>query len=238
MCDAFSLRSIAVSDPGVKLWLVDVTPDARRLEAAEPLLAPDEIARADRFYHRRDRARFVLARAALRALLGEAVGAPPLALSFAQGQFGRPALVGHNGPSFNVSHSGAFALVGLAARRTIGVDIEEMRENVDELDLARLFFCEDEYRALAALRDGARCDAFYRIWTAKEAVLKAFGVGIAEYLKAFAVTLAAPDPGSAALALTGLAPRPDGGAFAAKLVGVTLASIEAPHGYAAALALV
>ncbi len=224
--DHFGWRRIDVSDAAVDLWLVDVALPA--LDPSSALtLSRDEIARADRFYRAEDRARFILARAALRRLLADATGDAPENLAFSLGPFDKPALAGKEAMLFNVSHSGDFALIGVSARRPIGVDIEFIRANVDELTLAEAFFCADEHRFLVDLRGAAQLDAFYRIWTCKEAVLKAFGVGITAYLKDFAVELADRK----------LAVRPRRDCFSPALAEVHVESIKAPAGYAAALAL-
>ncbi len=223
-----------------RLWLVDVAAlpgfDTSRLP-----LSAEERARAARFYRAEDRARFMLARTALRRLLADATGAAPEALIFSEGPFGKPTLAGRRDAPFqdvrfqdvrlqdihfNVSHSGAFALIGLSTR-PIGVDIEIMRENLDELSLAETFFCAGEHRFLESLDGEARFRAFYRMWTCKEAVLKAFGVGIAEYLKHFCV-----DWSKGSLAI-----EPQPGCFTPALSGVHVETVEAPEGYAAALAL-
>jgi 4'-phosphopantetheinyl transferase len=78
------------------------------------------------------------------------------------------------------------------------------------------------------LEGPARLEAFHRIWTCKEAVLKAFGVGITAYLKDFRVRLKQP---------AGIAIEPAQGCFAPELAAVRAAGVEAPAGYAAAYAL-
>ncbi|WGJ15847.1 4'-phosphopantetheinyl transferase superfamily protein [Methylocapsa sp. D3K7] len=128
-----------------------------------------------------------MTRAILRTLLSEAASVPANQILFAEGPQGKPGLAGIKGPQFNVSHSGSWALIGLSDRRPIGVDIELTRNSGDELDLARSFFSDAEYRTLERLEDGARLQSFYKIWTCKEAVLKAIGAGISAHLKDFSV---------------------------------------------------
>lgn len=224
--ERFGWRRAPCADAEVSLWLVDVGADPAALPATTLALSPDEIERADRFHHPEDRARFMLTRAALRHLLAEATGREAQTLAFCAGHYGKPALVGDD-LQFNASHSGALALIGISARRPIGVDIEQMRGAIDELRLAKTFFREDEHNFLAGLAGGRRLEAFYRIWTAKEAVLKAFGFGVTAYLKDFRVRL---NP-------AGIDIEPAPGCFKPELAAVRAASVEAPAGYAAAYAL-
>lgn len=220
------LQKIESPDATVELWLVDVGGSAHLAESAL-VLSGDEIARANRFYRAEDRARFMLTRAALRRLLADASGRRPEDLAFTIGPFGKPVLAGREDLHFNVSHSSALALIGLSPLRPIGVDIELMRENIDELALAEAFFCEDEHRFLKNLEGAAQLDAFYKIWTCKEAVLKAFGVGITAYLKDFLVEL-----GPQRLDI-----RPQHNCFTPALAQVRVESLEVPAEYAATIAL-
>jgi 4'-phosphopantetheinyl transferase len=226
--DRFGWRRVACADAEVRLWLVDVAGDPAALSQEALALSKDEIDRADRFHRAQDRARFMLARSALRHLLAEATGRQAQTLAFSLGPFGKPALIGAEDLNFNLSHSGALALIGISERRPIGVDIELMRENIDELALAEAFFCDGEHRFLMNLEGPARLEAFHRIWTCKEAVLKAFGVGITAYLKDFRVRLKQP---------AGIAIEPAQGCFSPELAAVRAAGVEAPAGYAAAYAL-
>lgn len=77
-------------------------------------------------------------------------------------------------PAFSVSHSGPSLVLALAATR-VGIDIEHRRARPYR-ELASRAFVESE-REWIALQDD-RVTAFLRLWTAKEAVLKAAGLGI------------------------------------------------------------
>jgi 4'-phosphopantetheinyl transferase len=97
------------------------------------------------------------------------------------GEFGRPALSAiHAAPlDFNWSHSGECALVAIGRQFTPGIDIERRRDRTRALDIAEHYFCKDELAALNAVPADLRSSAFLELWTAKEAVLKALGRGLA-----------------------------------------------------------
>jgi 4'-phosphopantetheinyl transferase len=80
---------------------------------------------------------------------------------------------------FNLSHSGDRALVALAHNQSIGIDVEHCGRRRSVLALAQRFFCASEFAALAALPEAQQQLAFLRLWTCKEAVLKALGRGLA-----------------------------------------------------------
>jgi hypothetical protein len=89
---------------------------------------------------------------------------------------------------FNISHSGE--LVALAiAHEPVGIDIEEIRVTRDLHRIARRFFSAEE-----AERVDADADQFFRIWTAKEAVVKAIGSGVFDHLQSFTVPRDAGEP--------------------------------------------
>ncbi len=164
----------------VDVWHVD-------LDAAGPgertLLAPDERARAARFVRPQDGERWSAARGILRALLAGYAGADPLALRFAAGPYGKPALradaPGRHPLRFNLSHTGDLALIAVALDREVGVDVELPRaRGLDEVALARRTLGDAEAERLAALAPPQRERAFLRAWVRWEAVLKCRGTGI------------------------------------------------------------
>jgi 4'-phosphopantetheinyl transferase len=123
-----------------------------------------------------------LGRAPLRELLAAYLHKPPQALSFVNGQYGRPALAApdnHTVLGFNWSHSGDHALIAIGPGIVPGIDLEQLRERPRALQLARRYFSPQEAAALALLSEDKRSKAFLQIWTAKEAVLKAMGRGLA-----------------------------------------------------------
>lgn len=114
----------------------------------------------------------------LRALLAAYLGCAPGAVSIGRGEHGKPFLAGSRAFEFNVSHSGGALLVGIAHGQALGVDIETPRRMRPVLDLARRFFPADEALALAQLDVALQQIAFLRLWSCKEAVVKALGSGI------------------------------------------------------------
>lgn len=94
------------------------------------------------------------------------------------GEHGKPFLR-EGGPAFNLSHSGDAALVALATDGELGVDLERRGRRRNHLALAERYFCAAEAQALALCTGEAREALFLELWTAKEAVLKALGRGLA-----------------------------------------------------------
>ncbi len=148
------------------------------LPACEKCLSTDESARAGRISRAPARNLFVLGRGILRKLLGRALGCGADAVPLAENALGKPALARSRDLSFSLSHSEDLMLFALSAGPgEIGLDVERVRPVATD-ELALLCLHPTEWEALdgsSGLRGAAR---FFQLWTAKEALLKAVGVGL------------------------------------------------------------
>jgi 4'-phosphopantetheinyl transferase len=163
---------------------------------AEPLaglLSEDERRRSGRFVFERDRRRYTVARARLRQLLGERLGAAPQSLQLAYSAHGKPALArrpGQRDLRFNVSHCGDIAAYAFTEGREVGVDVEEVRVLPDADEVAMRFFSQRERAAYLSLPASERPQGFFNCWTRKEAFVKAIGDGLSHPLETLDVSLA------------------------------------------------
>jgi 4'-phosphopantetheinyl transferase len=76
----------------------------------------------------------------------------------------------------SISHSGDEVLCALGRVRAIGVDIEQVRPRADWNRLSEWVLHAKEKERIAA--SGRRWEGFYALWTFKEALAKALGVGV------------------------------------------------------------
>lgn len=93
---------------------------------------------------------------------------------------GRPLLARPHvrGLSIAVSHTQGMTLVAVGLVPALGLDTEQVRDDVDALDVAREVLSQEEADSLARLAPEHRLHAFFTRWTAAEAVLKASGEGL------------------------------------------------------------
>jgi 4'-phosphopantetheinyl transferase len=127
----------------------------------------------------------------MRQLLAPLLGVAATAIEYTAGADGKPALAGGSsgaGLHFNLSHSGTLGLFGWSWHREIGVDVEVWRGMRDEEALVRRYFSDREVAAWEALAPGLRHEAFFNLWTRKEAYVKALGHGLGLPLHSFDVT--------------------------------------------------
>lgn len=160
----------------VHCWWVDL--DARIDAALADCLDQDEQARAAAFRFPLDRHRYLSAHCALRWILGRYAGVSPRKIEFVHNDRGKPALANH-ALAFSLSHSGATGLIGVSSHTSIGVDVEHTRAIGNLETLAATVMHRIERGEFARLAETARSEAFYRLWTRKEAMLKALGSGFA-----------------------------------------------------------
>lgn len=176
----------ALGKDEVHVWRIPLEePPPSRVARLERLLDAPERQRARRYRFPEDRRRFIITRGALRVLLGAYLGVEPGALTFRYGRHGKPALAGTSrggALGFNVAHSHELALIAVAHRRALGVDLEYLRP-IDHAKLAARVLGPRERAAFGALPEQAQRRAFLDAWTRKEAFLKATGHGLSRPLR-------------------------------------------------------
>ncbi len=156
------------------------------------LLSSDERLRADRFHFAKDRDRFIFMRGCLRIILGGYLELPPARIEFAYGRAGKPYLahtINPHGLRFNLSHSGVLALVAVGWGGELGVDIEQIRPDINLREIAAQFFSRPEATEIFSMPEEDQPAAFFSCWTRKEAYVKAIGDGLSFPLHSFGVSV-------------------------------------------------
>jgi 4'-phosphopantetheinyl transferase len=151
----------------------------------------EERERAFRFRTEADRREFIAAHALLRTMLTHYLEVPPLAWRFFVDANGKPWIDPHVGPhgiQFNISHTRGLVAVALASRGAIGVDVEEIDDTKADLAIAEAYFARSEVEMLQQAPPSERTRCFFRLWTLKEAYIKAIGKGLSAPLSSFAFT--------------------------------------------------
>ncbi len=215
----------------VHIWRLNLALAPGRLAGLGAALEAGESERADRFVFSKDRDRFVAARGLLREVLAGYTGLGPNRIRFAYGANGKPRWEapspGSAALDFNLSHSSALALLAVSRGGPVGIDVEEVRPGYADEGIAERFFSPGEAASLRAIASGRRDESFFRVWTRKEAVVKALGEGLASSLTRFSV---ATDPDA-------VASRPTGEASLAALREWVLHDLSPMTGYVGALAV-
>ena len=175
----------------VEYWLIALD-QLDKAEKLKVLLSRDEIERSQQFKFADLQRRFIVGRGVLRQILGQYLKQDPQDLAFSYGNYGKPFL---KGLSFNFSHTKEFALCAVTSEESVqlGVDLEEKTRSTNSLELAKRFFHPKEFSYLEQVGPDQQSDVFLQFWTAKEAYLKALGIGLQGGLNSFQVSLT-PNP--------------------------------------------
>ncbi|PRY25162.1 4'-phosphopantetheinyl transferase [Aliiruegeria haliotis] len=190
----------------IDLWIWSLDPAPQDLDRLSAHLSAEEAARADRFVAQRHRDHFRAGRGRLREILGGYTGTPPADLQLRSEGNGKPCL--ERGPHFNLSHSNGWAALAVTPAHPLGIDIEVHRPV--EKAVAERFFSRSERAALEHLPEDSWARGFFRIWTRKEALIKALAQGLSMPLDSFDVTADAREARVLRLSPDWNAGRPEG----------------------------
>lgn len=157
-------------------WVGDHLADVEHF--SQRYLSDAECQRLDAYRSKAAAERYVVTRSLVRIVLGAHVGADPRDVRVSHTGTGKPVA---DGVHFNVSHSGDLILLAVSDERAVGVDVERRRAVPKVEALVNRWLTADERADLDRIKgSGAEeSDAFLRVWSLKEARLKALGVGIA-----------------------------------------------------------
>ena len=166
----------------IDVWRVSTEDHMDKLGFLEGLLDKDELIRAHRYYHQRDRIRFIVGRGMLRILLGKYLGCLPEKIYFSKGLNSKPFLALSVDFHFNVSYSRDWVAMAFS-NNEIGIDIEYVNKDFDYTLVMQSCFTDEEIRVIESAPGPPHY--FFRSWTRKEALLKATSVGLNDHLKEF-----------------------------------------------------
>lgn len=176
----------------IHLWRVNVSDFISRVSELAPILNAKEKTKAERFHFEKDRDNYIVSQACLRLLLSAYLNIPPNEVEFCEGAHGKPYLKQADGFQFNLSNSHGCVIYAVTLNCEIGVDVEYSPKTVEFHKLATRFFTKSEADQLVKLEGDALRQAFFNVWTRKEAFIKAIGEGLSFPLKDFEVSVKDP----------------------------------------------
>jgi 4'-phosphopantetheinyl transferase len=150
--------------------LIEVAIHAARVTDVHPMVTSDELRTLASTAS-------IAGRSLARRVLGRALGVDPLALAFADGPHGKPALVGAS-LAHSVAHGGDYVIVAVARGGEVGVDVEPIVPGRRFEAIAEAALGNDALAALLAVAPAARPRLFTRWWVQLEAIAKATGRGL------------------------------------------------------------
>jgi 4'-phosphopantetheinyl transferase len=174
-----------LSDNEVRIVYSNATAETFPGANAYKILSESEILKYERFHFADDKLRFLKARYILRTIASAFHNnCDPQRIQISLNSFGKPFF--NDIPlHFSITHSGQIAAVAFSKHFPVGIDIELKREISDMSQLAKRFFAEPEVNYLKQFSGEELISNFFRIWSSKEAYIKATGLGVSKRLKSF-----------------------------------------------------
>jgi 4'-phosphopantetheinyl transferase len=173
------LGTIAAASAAADIWFAWIGDHARDVERfTREYLSADEAAHLHQYRSREAAERYVVTRSLVRLVLSERLDIPAREIRVSRTDTGKPVVT--ENIHFNVTHSGDLVLMALSEQRAVGVDVERKRDVARVEALMHRWLTERERHDCddLTLRGVTSSDAFLRVWSLKEARLKALGVGI------------------------------------------------------------
>lgn len=165
----------------VHIWRASACQAPQVLDQLLQTLSPDEQDRVGLLRFDYHRCRAIASRGILRSILGRYLKCDPKVIKFQYGTHGKPRVHASSlsNLEFNLSHSEDLIICAIALQ-PIGIDVEFFREMTHRDQLIKRYFSVKEQAMLNSLSAEVQHQAFFYYWTAKEAMLKAAGLGISD----------------------------------------------------------
>ena len=128
----------------------------------------------------------------MRGILARYLSVKPQDVEFEYNDYGKPSVRGDkklNCLEFNLSHTEGLSILGVTQNHSLGIDLEKIdlwREGLDQM--VESYFAGDEIDVYNTLPASEKAPYFYRLWTIKEAFMKAQGKGLSLGLDKISIT--------------------------------------------------
>ena len=146
---------------------------------------PYDVARMMAMISLEGAADLIAAHGFLREALARETKREARALVFELGPNGKPQIQ-DNSLHFSLTHTGEHALVAVSELE-LGLDAEEIRSSRVDGPLAERVMTAEEFKTWSRAAREDQVHAFFRLWSAKESVMKATGLGMDLAPRSFAV---------------------------------------------------
>jgi len=172
---------IDLADNDIHIWLNYLNVHEARIKHLYPLLSSEEKERSERFKFYKHRKAFIASHGFMHTVLASYIDTNANEIEFSQTEFGKPSLIdiqNKNNIQFNLSHSGNMAILAVCKQHSLGIDVEFAERKVDWRGISKRFFTPNEQQQLDKLTEEEQRQAFFQIWTRKEAHMKVTGQGL------------------------------------------------------------
>jgi 4'-phosphopantetheinyl transferase len=172
---------IPITGNQLHIWSARYSDLNRYYPGLADVISAQEATRAAGFKKTRDAQNFILRHGMVRAVLGQYVQKDPKAIRFVHAVSGKPDLDPEediHDIHFSLSHTDEMVCLGISRKRRIGLDIVRDDSRYPFFATARYLFTPGECQWINRTNSHEQHVRFFRIWSLKEALLKATGCGV------------------------------------------------------------
>lgn len=142
-------------------------------------LDSEEQERAQKFYFTKDKVKFIQGRYLLKSIIANYLEKDIKKIQFKYNEYGKPELISNKKSLyFNISHSNNFMVMAFSKKDHLGIDVEFNDQQDVSYLISSNIFTNKELSYFDNLDSQEKQVVFYKLWTSKEAYLKALGVGL------------------------------------------------------------
>ncbi len=169
-----------LSKNSVDVWLCHLADFQDKKDYFFSQFSSEEKSRAERFKFDIHRNRFIVSHGFVRTVLAKYLNVKPEDIEYTKGEQGKPCISSNNSVDlqFNLSHTEDIAILAVTRDAAVGIDIEFNERKTDWQGICKRFFNISEQKALFSLPDAQQANAFFDLWTRKEAYMKVLGTGL------------------------------------------------------------
>lgn len=165
--------------PGsIHMWLVRYASLDRYFPLLSTLVSPEEKRKAADYKKSDDTRRYIMRHGIVRVILGKYIQKDPEKLPIITKESGKPDLLldgRYSDVRFSLSHTDAMVCLGITRTYEIGLDIVNTNSCIPFQEIENYLFAPGERRWIEQTLPEQRPLPFFRIWSLKEALLKATG---------------------------------------------------------------
>lgn len=170
-----------LSDTNANLMIFNIKLDNYEHLISEliTILNREELQKAQKYHFEKDSNRFIICRALLKCILANRTGIDLYQLKIELDINNKPFLDKNSNTHFNLSHSKDYGIIALS-NYNIGIDLEYLYDDFEYMDVMPTVFSLKEIDVVLSKQN--KTYQFFKFWTRKEAIVKATGTGINDFL--------------------------------------------------------
>lgn len=158
----------------------------KRLNKLNSLIDLEKKYKIEKFINKKDRIRTLMGEIIIRTVIIERLNIDNTYIKFSKNKYGKPCLSEWQNFNFNISHSGDCVVCAID-NKSIGIDVEEIRQFENYKKIAKNFFASNELDYIFKQDLKSNIERFYEIWTLKESYIKCCGLGLSIPLNSFTI---------------------------------------------------